>query len=117
VWACYSGYRNFARFGREPKSLATRAWDPGLYAYEATTVIDGEILVVEDEASETARSGWSACYHKVNCSVVWADACAGRVGYSCSIAIGAPRGGPYPDGLDSVECRPTRTESGELTLQ
>lgn len=118
VWACYSDGGNYARFGRDPKALAQKAWDPMLSTTEATSVIDGEILVVRDEDSESARSGWHTCYFEVVCQVVWADACAGRIGYSCNIAIGASRwASAETGGPDEVECTPTRTESGELKLR
>jgi hypothetical protein len=120
AWGCFWGLGGgieLARFARDPRSIAAKSWPQANSGYDAIRVVlDGDVLVMTDEATEATRAGPTACRFSVACRVVWADACAGRVGYSCDVAIGLSPGEAWPDGVEDVPCSNRSTRTGELKL-
>ena len=119
AWACFSlGDRRdgLARFARDPRTIVQKPWPESNAWVDPKTVLDNEVLVLGDGALETFRSGLSICHSTISCRVVWADACNGRIGYQCDVAIGTPSYESLPEGGE-VPCDERSTESGELSFR
>lgn len=115
AFACFSR-SGLARFARDPRAIAQKPWPESNAWVDPKTVLDNEVLVVGDGAVETFRSGLSICHSTITCHVVWADACNGRIGYQCDVAIGNPDYDSLP-AEGEVPCTERRTESGELNFK
>lgn len=119
VWGCFSdGYARggLARFARDPRSIAQKPWPESNLWVDPKTVLEGDVLVLGDSAVETFRSGLSICHAGVTCTVVWADACNGRVGYECEVEVGNTEYESLPADA-AVPCESRSIESGELKIK
>ena len=120
AWACFSSdfkRGGLARFARDPRSIAQKPWPESNAWVDPKTVLDGDVLVIGDEAIETYRSGLRICHAQIQCRIVWADACNGRIGYDCTLDLDAPDYESIPSGDVDVPCVNHSTQSGELIFK
>jgi len=120
AWACYQDLgagNTLGRFGRDPRTFAKKSWPAMEWSEEPRVLLGSDVLVMSEESSESFRSGDYACFYEVGCRVVWADACGGRIGYTCNLAQGPSLYEIGQRGLDgSSECTKLPSVSGEIKL-
>jgi hypothetical protein len=119
VWACYQDTGpTLGRFGRDPGALAKQSFPESEWRQEPEPVLAGDVLVMKEESSESTRSGLTFCFYTTSCRVVWADACRGRIGYTCDLAQGPDISELAQSGIDGDSpCTPLPAVSGELKLR
>jgi hypothetical protein len=120
AWACFSpgyGPPGLARFARDPRTIARKPWPEPNTFIDPKTVVDQDVLVIGNGSEESYHSGLHVCHSAVTCRVVWADACNGRVGYQCDIAIGPQDYDSLAADAQDVPCDSHSTEIGELLFR
>jgi hypothetical protein len=121
AWACYNDLgagTRLGRFGRDPRTFAKKSWPAMEWSEEPRVLLDKDVLVMSEESSESYRSGDHACFYSVGCRVVWADACGGRIGYTCNLAKGPTPHEIGQRGLSgSSECVKLPSVSGEISIR
>ncbi len=116
VWGCFSG--EFVRLGLDPRALVgAKPSKIDLSEEDVEPVVDGNGVVLSPRPEW--GSGPSPCdHHKVECHVVWTDACNARAGVACEAAwVRGPSTGGDDDEDEEEDCPTAKVVVRELTLR
>jgi len=117
AWGCFASYGGgleLGRFARDPRTIASKDFPRSNDWDDPQVLLDRDVLVLSDGYTEYSRAGPSSCRFSVACRVVWADACAGHIGYVCDVAVGPSAGEVSSEGDEPCVRRPTF--AGEIKL-
>jgi hypothetical protein len=113
VWGCFQGY--YVRLGLDPHRLVReKPVEVDLSGEDVEPVAGGDAVPV------SAPPGWgggpSTCdHHKLECRIVWADACSARAGVVCDDSW--EPGPSRVDDDEQADCPAPKVLVRELTLR